>query len=66
MATTEELRQLTQEDLNRRAAELRETLFKDQLKLRTGTLENPSERTTHKRELARILTVLTEKQAKKA
>jgi large subunit ribosomal protein L29 len=40
---------------------LRETLFKDQLKLKTGTLDNPSERTEHKRDLARVLTVITAK-----
>ncbi len=61
MATTKELRELNLEDLNRRAAELRETLFQDQLKLRTGSLESPAERTQHKRDLARILTVLGEK-----
>ena len=61
MATTKELRELTVEDLTRRAAELRETLFQDQLKLRTGSLDSPSERTSHRRDLARILTVLSEK-----
>jgi large subunit ribosomal protein L29 len=62
MATTKELRELTVEDLNRRATELRETLFQDQLKLRTGALEKPTERVTHRRDLARVLTVLGEKQ----
>jgi large subunit ribosomal protein L29 len=68
MATTKELRDLTTDDLNRRATELRETLFQDQLKRRTGSLDSPSERTGHRRDLARILTVLTQKQkaAKKA
>ena len=47
MATTKELRELTVEDLTRRAAELRETLFQDQLKLRTGSLDSPSERTSN-------------------
>ncbi len=61
MATAKELNELTVDDLNRRAAELRENLFQDQLKLRTGTLDNPSERTTHRRDLARVLTVLTQK-----
>lgn len=61
MATVQELRELTLEDLTRRESELRETLFQDQLKLRTGSLENPSERTAHRRELARVLTVKTEK-----
>ena len=61
MATAKELNELSIDDLNRRAAELRETLFQDQLKRATGSLDNPSERTQHKRDLARILTVLGEK-----
>ena len=68
MATAKELHDLSVDDLNRRAGELRETLFQDQLKRRTGSLDSPSERTGHRRDLARILTVLTQKQkaAKKA
>ncbi|MCA2978395.1 MAG: 50S ribosomal protein L29 [Myxococcaceae bacterium] len=62
MATTKELHDLSLDDLARRAEELRATLFQDQLKLRTGALDNPSERTTHKRDLARVLTVITQKQ----
>ena len=65
MATTaKELHELSLEDLNRRADELRATLFQDQLKLKTGALDNPSERTTHKRDLARVLTVITQKNTK--
>jgi large subunit ribosomal protein L29 len=63
MATAKELKDLTVDDLNRRAAELRSSLFQDQLKLKTGALDNPSERTGHKRDLARVLTVLTQKQS---
>ncbi|XXF80940.1 50S ribosomal protein L29 [Myxococcaceae bacterium GXIMD 01537] len=68
MATAKELRELSAEDLKRRAVELRETLFQDQLKMRTGSLDSPSERTNHRRDLARILTVQAEKArtAKKA
>ena len=61
MATAKELAELTVDDLRRRAEELRETLFQDQLKLRTGTLDNPNERSQHRRDLARILTVLSQK-----
>ena len=61
MATAKELKELSADDLKRRAAELRETLFQDQLKRATGSLDNPAERTQHKRDLARILTVLGEK-----
>jgi len=62
MATAKELKELTVEDLKRRAEELKATLFQDQLKLKTGALDNPTERTAHKRDLARVLTVLGEKQ----
>ena len=64
MATTaKDLHELSLDDLGRRADELRATLFQDQLKLKTGALDNPSERTTHKRDLARILTVVSQKRA---
>jgi large subunit ribosomal protein L29 len=65
MATSKELRDLTADDLQRRAVELKATLVQDQLKLRTGALDNPAERTTHRRDLARVLTVLTEKRSTK-
>ena len=62
MATATELKELSIEDLNRRAQELRATLVQDQLKLRTGALDNPAERSVHRRDLARVLTVITQKQ----
>ena len=65
MATAKELLDLTVEDLGRRAVELKATLMQDNLKLRTGALDNPMERTGHKRDLARVLTVLTAKKAAK-
>lgn len=65
MATAKELNELSIEDLGRRATELKQTLVQDNLKLRTGALDNPTERTAHKRDLARVLTVLTAKQSKK-
>jgi large subunit ribosomal protein L29 len=66
MATAKELAELSIDDLKRRADDLRATLVQDQLKLRTGALDNPSERTAHKRDLARVLTVLTQKQNQQA
>ncbi|MFL5322387.1 MAG: 50S ribosomal protein L29 [Myxococcaceae bacterium] len=67
MATTaKELRDLSLEDLNRRATELKENIFQDTLKLKTGSLDSPTERLKHRRELARVLTVLTEKSKAKA
>lgn len=62
MATSKELRDLTIDDLNRRATEIREALFQDQLKMRTGALDNPSARTEKRKDLARVLGVITEKQ----
>ena len=47
--------------LARRAGEMRQKLFQVQLKLKTGALDTPSERTPPRRELARVLTVLNEK-----
>ena len=61
MATAKELNDLSVEDLGRRAVELKATLVQDNLKLRTGSLDNPSERTAHTRDLARVLTVMTAK-----
>lgn len=63
MATAKELRDLSVEDLNRRAAELKDSIFQDTLKLKTGSLDSPAERTNHRRELARVLTVLGQKQS---
>ena len=60
MATAKELKELSGEELAKRAAEMRETLFQDQLKRRTGSLDSPAERTAHRRDLARILTVQAE------
>lgn len=62
MATAKELRDLSVDDLKRRATELKDTLFQDMLKMRTGSLDSPSERVAHRRDLARVLTVLSEKQ----
>ncbi len=62
MALAKELRELNIDDLKRRAAELKEGIFQDQLKLKTGGLDSPAQRTAKRRDLARVLGVLTEKQ----
>ena len=62
MATAKELRELTLQDLERRAADLREQLFRDRMKLRTGTLDSPTQRVERRRDLARVLTLITQKQ----
>ncbi|RKH80330.1 50S ribosomal protein L29 [Corallococcus sp. AB045] len=61
MATAKELKDLSTDDLQNRAKELRDTLVQDRLKRRTGSLDSPAEGVQHRRDLARILTVLGEK-----
>jgi large subunit ribosomal protein L29 len=56
-----ELRDLTVEELTRKAGELRENLFNLKIRRRAGTLESVSDVTKNKRDLARILTLLTQK-----
>ncbi len=61
MATAKEFQSLDVAALQSKVTELKEALFQDQLKMKTGALDNPSERTSRKRDLARVLTVLTQK-----
>jgi len=56
-----ELNELGVEELTRKAAELRENLFNLKIRRRAGTLEATSDVTKNKRDLARILTLLTQK-----
>lgn len=57
----QELKDLTVEELSRKAGELRENLFNLKIRRRAGTLESVSDVTKNKRDLARILTLLTQK-----
>jgi large subunit ribosomal protein L29 len=57
-----ELRDLTVDELTRKAGELRENLFNLKIRRRAGTLESVSDVTKNKRDLARVLTFLTQKQ----
>jgi large subunit ribosomal protein L29 len=54
-----ELKELSVEELARKAGELRENLFNLKIRRRAGTLESTSDVTKNKRDLARILTLLT-------
>jgi large subunit ribosomal protein L29 len=54
-----ELKELSVEELTRKAGELRENLFNLKIRRRAGTLESTSDVTKNKRDLARILTLLT-------
>jgi large subunit ribosomal protein L29 len=58
----EELRQMSAEDLRVKEREVREELFRLRLKLRTNQLDNPTGYRRARKELARILTLITQKQ----
>jgi large subunit ribosomal protein L29 len=56
-----ELRELSNEELDKRLAESRENLFNLRFQDATGALENTARLKLAKREIARILTVQTER-----
>lgn len=58
---TKEIRELTPDELRARKRELREQIFHLRLQQAGGQLEKPSELRTMRREIARIETVLTQK-----
>jgi large subunit ribosomal protein L29 len=57
------LRELTDEDLEHRLAERRQELFNLRFQSVTGALENTARLKLAKREIARILTVVHEREA---
>jgi len=57
-----DLRELTDEDLEHRLAERRQELFNLRFQSVTGSLENTARLKVTKREIARILTVVTERE----
>jgi large subunit ribosomal protein L29 len=56
-----ELRELSDEELDRRLADSRENLFNLRFQMATGALENTARIAVAKREIARILTVQAER-----
>jgi large subunit ribosomal protein L29 len=56
-----ELRDLPVEELDRRASEMRENIFNLRIRHAAGTLDSSADLSKHKRDLARVLTVLNEK-----
>ncbi len=61
MAKASELRGLTVEELQEQLEERREDLFQLQIQNATHQLENYAQLSSNRREVARIMTVLTEK-----
>jgi large subunit ribosomal protein L29 len=57
-----ELNELSVEELARKAAEMRENIFNLKIRHKAGTLTSSADLGKTKRDLARVLTVLTQKQ----
>ena len=58
-----ELKEMTAEQLSAKLAELKEELFNLRFQLAVNQLDNPHKITAVKRDIARIMTVLCEKNA---
>ena len=58
-----ELREMTAEQLSAKLGELKEELFNLRFQLAVNQLDNPHKITAVKRDIARIMTVLCEKNA---
>ena len=58
-----ELKDLPLEELTRKAAELRENVFNLRIRHAAGTLDSSADLGKTKRDLARVMTVLTQKAA---
>jgi large subunit ribosomal protein L29 len=65
LTRTSELRDLTDDELDHRLIERRQELFNLRFQSVTGALENTARLKLAKREIARILTVRTEREAAK-
>jgi large subunit ribosomal protein L29 len=63
LSKARELRELTDEELERRLADTRHELFNLRFQSATGALENSARLIHAKREIARILTIRNEREA---
>ncbi len=66
MATLQELRDLSAQELKNRAVELKATLFELRNKANTGVLDSTADLMKTKRDIARCLTVAREKELAEA
>jgi large subunit ribosomal protein L29 len=62
MSKTSELRDLTVDDLRQRERDLDDQIFRLRLQKSTGQLESPAKVRTGRRELARVKTIIREKE----
>ena len=60
---TEELRAMTAEELNAKLKELKEELFNLRFQHAINQLDNPQKMVEVKRDIARVMTILSEKNA---
>jgi large subunit ribosomal protein L29 len=65
LTSARELRELTDDELDHRLSERRQELFNLRFQSVTGALENSARLKLTKREIARILTIVTEREAAK-
>ena len=61
--TAQEIRKMSDEEINQSVAKLKEELFNLKFQAALGNLEKPARMNEIKRTIARMKTVLTEKQA---
>ncbi len=61
MATAEEMKSFSVDELERREGELREAIFQLRIKHRTGELASSAELPKNRKELARVMTFLSAK-----
>ncbi len=62
----EQIHNMTDEELTTKLAELKDELFNLRFRHATGQLENPNVITTVKKDIARVKTVIREREIKKA
>lgn len=58
-----EIREMTSQDLDKKLAELKEELFNLRFQHAINQLDNPHKITEVKRDIARVMTVISEKKA---
>ena len=60
---TEDLRAMSADELNAKLKELKEELFRLRFQLAINQLDNPHQTTQVKKDIARVMTILSEKNA---
>lgn len=59
---TKEIRQMSSEELNKKVNELKNELFNLRFRLATGQLDNPSSIKVVKKDIARVKTIIKERE----